>query len=243
VRHACIILLLSLSVAAQVKTGDGVVVIWCRVQSAHLKYSGMGKLTGRSYSGVVQVKVLRILDETSLATSTVVRQDNSVPVHVEEGTKRPAWELQTGRDFVLAVQPRATGGLKPLFVIATETSPEAPESGFAECVGKAGFLRDVSGAPVWLSSVRLHELVVQAHPMEMPGLMDGHAKGHVTLFVLVGGAGKMECAQVADGHPLLLAAAIDAATKYRFRPYSVKGHDSPVLGTLILEYDFHRGDH
>lgn len=240
-RHALLALLLSIVAAAQAKTDNGLAVILGRVQSADLKYSGLGKQTGRAYGGVVHIKVVRVFDETSLAPVAVIRQDDSIQVHIVEGNNKPGWELRTGRAFVLGVQPLTTGDLKPLFVIAAEAGPDAPQPGFAECVEKAGFSHDETGAPIWLDSARLHERTVLAHPMEMPGLMDGHAKGQITLVVLVRETGKVECAQVVDGHPLLFAAAIDAATKYRFRPYSVKGHDAPVLGTLILDYDFHRG--
>ena len=241
-RHGCLMLLLSLSLAAQVKTTNGVAVILGRVQSADIKYSGVGKQTGRSYSGVVHLSVVKVLDETFLAPGAVVRENDSVSVHIEEGNKKPGWELRSGRTFVLGLQPLTRGELKPLFVIAAEASSDAPERGFAECVGETGFSHDESGAPIWLDSARLHERAVQVHPMEMPGLMDGHAKGQITLAVLVSAMGKIECAQVVDGHPLFFAAAIDAATKCRFRPYRLKGRDSPVLGTLILDYDFHRGE-
>jgi hypothetical protein len=234
-------LLLSLSLAAQVETTNGVAVILGRVQSADIKYSGMGKQTGRSYGGVVHFKVVKVLDEISLAPGAVVRQDDSVSVHIKEESKAPGWELRTGRTFVLGVQPFTTGELKPLFVIAAEASSDAPVRGFAECVGRADFSFDESGAPIWLDSARLHERAVQVRPMEMPGLMDGHAKGQITLAVLVSEIGKIECAQVMDGHPLFFAAAIDAATRYRFRPFRLKGRDSSVLGMLILNYDFHRG--
>lgn len=239
--RVCLILLLSLAAAAQVKTTNGVAVILGRVQSADLKYSGMGKQTGRSYSGVVHVKVVRVLDQISLAEGAVVRQSDSVSVHVEEGNKKPTWELGTGRLFILGVQPLPRGGLRPLFIIAADASPDLPEPGFAECVQKAGYSRDESAAPIWLSSAQLHERAVQSPPMEMPGLMDGHAKGQVDLVVQVGETGRIGCAQFVHGHPLFSAGAIDAATKYQFRPYVVNGHDSPVLGTLILDYDFHRG--
>jgi hypothetical protein len=240
-RYVYLALLLSVVAAAQVKTSNGVAVILGRVQSADLKYSGLGKQTGRSYSGVVRIKVLKVLDEISLAPAIVIRQDDSIQVHIEEGNKTPGWELRTGRAFVLGLQPLSTGDLKSLFAIAAEASTDPPQPGFAECVEKAGFSRDETGTPIWLNSAGLPEWAVRAHPMEMPGLMDGHAKGLITLVVLVSETGKIECAQFVDGHPLFSATAIDAATKYRFRPYVVRGRDSPVFGTLVLDYDYHRG--
>jgi hypothetical protein len=239
--HVCLILLLSLTAAAQVKTANGVTVILGRVQSADLKYPGMEKQIGRSYRGAVHVKVVRILDQISIAKSAVVRQGNSISVHIEERTRKPTWELRTGRLFVMGVQPLPSSSLRPLFVIAVEANPDLPQPGFAECVAKAGLSSDEFGAPIWLSSAQLHERAVRSHPMEMPGLMDGHAKGQVDLVVELGETGRIECAQFVDGYPLFSASALDAATKYRFRPYVVKGHESSVLGTLILDFDFHRG--
>jgi hypothetical protein len=241
-RSACLILLLSISATAQVKATSGVAIILGRVQSANIKYFGLGKQTARSYRGVVQVKVVRVLDRISLGSSVALRRGDIVPVHIEETNKKPNWELRTGHIYVLGVEPLTAGGLRPLFVIAAEISPDQPAGGFAECVEKVGFSHDESGTPIWLDSAQMHARAIQSHLVETPGLMDGQAKGQVTLVVLVRETGMVECAQVVEGHPIAFASAIDAATKYRFRPYSVNGRNSPVLGTLTLDFDFRRGE-
>lgn len=63
-----------------------------------------------------------------------------------------------------------------------------------------------------------------------------HVSGTVTVQVLVDETGQVTEAQVVSGHPLLQAAAVEAAKKARFSPTTVSGHPVKVRG--IITYNF-----
>lgn len=62
------------------------------------------------------------------------------------------------------------------------------------------------------------------------------ASGTVTVRIVVGEDGTVESAQAAGGHPLLLAAAVEAAKQAKFRPTSLSGRPVKVSG--VLTYNF-----
>lgn len=62
------------------------------------------------------------------------------------------------------------------------------------------------------------------------------ASGMVIVQIVVGEDGTVESAQAASGHPLLLAAAVEAAKKAMFKPTSLSGQPIKVSG--VLTYNF-----
>jgi TonB family protein len=62
------------------------------------------------------------------------------------------------------------------------------------------------------------------------------ASGIVTVRIVVGEDGTVVSAQPAGGHPLLLAAAVEAAKKARFSPTSLSGRPVKVSG--VVTYNF-----
>ena len=66
-----------------------------------------------------------------------------------------------------------------------------------------------------------------------------HAEGQVTVQVTLDETGKVISATAVSGHPLLRAAAVDAARRARFTPTYLTG--VPVKVTGVIVYNFNRG--
>jgi hypothetical protein len=205
------------------------------VTSSDVRYVGMGRVTGRSYAGTIKVLV-----ESPLGKP---RKDlpvgETVFLRIDEQNYKPDWWVETGERYVFLLDPLPEREFKPLFAFAEHASTKTSSS-LSSCFEQANAARDGSGKVVWLDSSQFMQLVQHSVPMQMPGLMDGHMKGNVSLLLVVGASGKPQCVRVLKGHPLAFTSAIEAIRQWQFHPYAVLGKPSPVLGEITLEYDFHR---
>lgn len=77
------------------------------------------------------------------------------------------------------------------------------------------------------------ELPKPAYP---PIARGAHASGTVTVQVLIGEEGNVVSAHAIEGHPLLQAAAVNAARQARFSPALLEGE--PVRVTGVIRYNF-----
>lgn len=73
-------------------------------------------------------------------------------------------------------------------------------------------------------------------PVYPPIALQAHASGIVTVQVLVDESGTVISAHAVSGHPLLQAAAVEAARQARFSPTSLMGEPIKVSG--VLTYNF-----
>lgn len=73
-------------------------------------------------------------------------------------------------------------------------------------------------------------------PTYPPVAKAAKASGVVVVSVLVDAEGRVEKAEAISGHPLLQAAAVEAAYHARFRPTKLSGNSVKVSG--VLTYDF-----
>lgn len=73
-------------------------------------------------------------------------------------------------------------------------------------------------------------------PSYPPAARAARASGKVTVFVLVDESGKVSSATAVSGHPLLRAAAIEAAKQARFTPALQDGKPNDFSG--VLNYNF-----
>lgn len=61
-------------------------------------------------------------------------------------------------------------------------------------------------------------------------------EGQVLVEILVDEKGKVSCARVVSGHPLLVASAIDAAKDWTFRPVKQDGKKVSFYGHLSFHF-------
>jgi len=73
-------------------------------------------------------------------------------------------------------------------------------------------------------------------PVYPPIARAAHASGTVDVQVMVGFDGDVVAAAVLSGHPLLQAAALNAARKARFTPPKYKGEPVKIVG--VIQYHF-----
>lgn len=80
------------------------------------------------------------------------------------------------------------------------------------------------------------KVISKPEPTYPPTARAVHASGRVTVQVVVDESGKVTSAQAVSGHPLLQAAATEAAKKARLAPTLLSG--KPVKVTGLLTYNF-----
>jgi len=234
-RSLCVPLLLCLAVTAQTPEPQTPVAIIGTVTSSDVKYVGMGRLTGRSYQGVIKV----------LVESTLSKQGNDLParetvlLHVDEQNDKPDWWVEAGERYVFLLDPLPQQEFKPLFAFAAG-APIKASSSLSGCFEQANAARDSSGRLIWLDSPQFMQFVRHTVPMQIPGLMDGHMKGRVSLLLAVGAPGKPQCVRILKGNPLAFPSAVEAIRQWRFRPFVLSGKARAVLGEITLQYEFHR---
>jgi len=230
-----VLLLFCLTALAQTREQETPIAIVGSVTSSDVAFVGLGRQTGRSHKGFIKVLVERTLSKqrtAHLAQGTIL-------LRVDEQNNRPDWTVEVGKRYVFLIEPLADAEFKPLFAFAA-VAPVKASSSLSGCFEQVDAARDSSGMLIWLDSRAFMGLAQKSVPMQIPGLMDGHMKGSVSLLLAVGASGEPQCMRVLKGHPLALASAIEALRQWRFRPYFLSGKPRPVVGEITLEYDFHR---
>ena len=97
-------------------------------------------------------------------------------------------------------------------------------------------LKDCEGtAPITEGFESGHAIEIPA-PAYPPIARAAHVQGTVDVKVLIDFDGNVIAAVAISGHPLLQAAAVNAARKARFTPMKYKGEPVNVLG--VIQYNF-----
>lgn len=73
-------------------------------------------------------------------------------------------------------------------------------------------------------------------PRYPPIAKAAHVEGTVVVEMLVSKAGDVICARSLSGHPLVRAAAVTAALKWKFEPIEVAGNPAKVVGTVAINF-------
>ena len=109
-------------------------------------------------------------------------------------------------------------------------------------------LTTLSGVPVKIKGVIVYNFVsgtvidggiLNGKAIELPDPKypsDVHASGTVSVEVTIDENGNVISATAMSGHPLLLAAAVDAARRAKFSPTLLNGKPAKVTGTLTYKF-------
>jgi TonB family protein len=116
----------------------------------------------------------------------------------------------------------------------------ATEAAKWPCDATAGVLKDRDGRTVWFDSTELERLAIHKSTPRMPS--SARVEGTVTVEVVVDKAGKVGCARVAAGHPLLRKSALEAVEHWTFKPYVSEGEPIAIMGRLTLRFSTSRPD-
>jgi periplasmic protein TonB len=84
--------------------------------------------------------------------------------------------------------------------------------------------------------LRVPALLRRVEPVYPPLAQASHLAGVVLLDAVVGADGKVEDITVLKGHPLLVAAAIDAVKQWQYAPLMLNGDPIPFALTVTLRF-------
>jgi protein TonB len=84
-------------------------------------------------------------------------------------------------------------------------------------------------------------LIYKPQPAYPPIAHAGRVQGAVVLRAIIRKTGTIENLQVISGHPLLIKAAVDAVSQWRYRPYVLNGEPVEVETQVIVNFTLSGG--
>src|ERR1035437_2828298 len=103
----------------------------------------------------------------------------------------------------------------------------------AACGSDGPLLMRKDGKPRWLDTKALLERATHCVAPQMPAMArQVRIKGQVLVDILVDTKGKVACAKVIIGHPMLIGPAVEAAKDWTFRPKKQNGKVVSFYGHL-----------
>lgn len=79
-------------------------------------------------------------------------------------------------------------------------------------------------------------LLHQVKPQYLAPAKLARIEGRVALQAVIGKDGTIENLHVISGHPLLVAAAIDAVKQWRYKPYFLNGEPVEVETQIVVNF-------
>jgi protein TonB len=86
------------------------------------------------------------------------------------------------------------------------------------------------------SSILEGSLIRRAQPVYPPLARMARIQGSVIVAAVISKAGTMERVQVVSGHPMLIPAAVDAVSLWRYRPYILNGEAIEVETQITVNF-------
>jgi len=91
--------------------------------------------------------------------------------------------------------------------------------------------------PLFRTSTILEGMLIHKVQPSYPPLARGaHIQGPVELAAIISREGRIEHLQLISGHPLLVPAAIDAVSQWRYRPYVLNGEAIEVETRITVNF-------
>ena len=86
------------------------------------------------------------------------------------------------------------------------------------------------------SNILEGSLIRKVQPAYPPLAKTARIQGQVVLAAIISKAGAIENLQVLSGHPMLVAAALDAVRQWRYRPYLLNGEPVEVETQIMVNF-------
>jgi len=126
--------------------------------------------------------------------------------------------------------------LSLLLVTADVSRAQQPLPKFFErCNDSSRLFRKSNGRVVWFSPKQMNAISIDRVTPPFPGAC--RCQGQVFVAVIVNREGKVACAHVISGHPLLASPSIQAATKWTFKPMTKRGRNVSFVGLLAFTFN------
>jgi TonB family protein len=107
----------------------------------------------------------------------------------------------------------------------------------AFCPTDQPLYRDRDGKPIWLDTESLLKKATHCRAPQMPPMLRvTELDGFVSVDILVNDKGRVWCAKVINGSPLLTTSAINAAKDWRFQPKKRSGKAVWFYGHLRFHF-------
>jgi periplasmic protein TonB len=90
--------------------------------------------------------------------------------------------------------------------------------------------------PVRLSHMREGDLIRRVQPAYPDLARKARIQGQVVLQAMISKQGTIENLSVMEGHPMLVRAAIDAVSQWRYRPYILNGEPVEVATQITVNF-------
>ena len=90
--------------------------------------------------------------------------------------------------------------------------------------------------PFRSSNLLAGSLVRRVQPVYPPLARNARVQGSVVLFALISKAGAIENLRVVSGHPMLVPAAIEAVSQWRYRPYILNAEAIEVETQITVNF-------
>lgn len=140
---------------------------------------------------------------------------------------------------VLPGTPRVTGGPQ----LTLNQSNLDPEWNLQQHCPDLHVLRDRKGKVVWFSHEQMKQMAVVKIAPGMPArARQARVEGAVVLNLCVDTDGLPHNVWAISGHPLLIGSAVNAASRWRFKPYTVKSQPIAFAGTLRFTFSTSKGN-
>src|SRR5579872_4905817 len=148
--------------------------------------------------------------------------------------------------------PMPTSTVRPIFVapgriprtISTTSGPAAPDAPDAglptSLITGTHPVVPVAVAPtvrvIRTSQILEGNLIRRVQPVYPPLAKNVRIQGPVVLAAIISKAGTIDNLQVLSGHPMLVAAAIDAVKQWRYRPYILNNEPIEVQTQITVNF-------
>jgi len=90
--------------------------------------------------------------------------------------------------------------------------------------------------PIRISQMSPGSLIYQLQPVYPPLARTAHVEGQVVLAALISKEGTIENLRVLKGHPMLLNSAVEAVSKWRYRPYILNSEPVEVETQITVNF-------
>lgn len=178
----------------------------------------------------------------AFSVPTVIRV---VPVANNEVRAVPMSQLQWPQQLTVhhtgssASTRSAIGDVPPdvgPLVIGTPGPPNAIPSLFSSHGPNIVRSAQVNNKPLRLSHLEEGRLLQKIQPIYPSPAKQFHIQGDVVLTALIAKDGTIEGLKVMSGHPMLIPAALDAVSHWRYKPYMLNGSATEVETTIRVTF-------
>jgi protein TonB len=188
---------------------------------------------------VQRIDLVATPDRKPASQSTAQRRSVvfSPPLRTETAVTRPVTLVDDAPDVVIASAPTGTpgAGFSSAFPGLQIAPPQRPEEVHVKPTPTTGTAH-TAGPVTVVSDVQAALLIYSPHPAYPPLARATRTQGSVRLRAIIARDGSIENLQLISGPPLLVRAAIEAVSQWRYKPTLLNGMPVEVLTEITVNF-------